>query len=193
MKSYSFKSGYGSFNSNVDPQKVGTYLERLCKSASDSLTAEMVVDSARSSESLLHPLFEWDNEIAGELYRREQARALLRCLVIKEDQVGGNENREIRAFIHVKTVKMEDNEEKENPGRDVLPGSAEEEQHPAAYYPIAKILNEKELRERLVMQALKELLSWQERYRVYKELVGIHACIAIEVAEVLRKFKKESE
>lgn len=41
------------------------------------LTPELVVDAARPAESPLHDLFEWDDSVAGERWRREQARHLI--------------------------------------------------------------------------------------------------------------------
>lgn len=45
------------------------------------LTAEGVVDEARSEDSPLHSHFEWDDEKAGHEYRLIQARRLLRVKV----------------------------------------------------------------------------------------------------------------
>src|ERR1700691_4847214 len=41
------------------------------------LTPELVVDEARSESHPLHKRFEWDDTIAGESWRREQARKLI--------------------------------------------------------------------------------------------------------------------
>lgn len=46
------------------------------------LTPEMVVDAARSPESPLHSHFDWDDSVAAEAWRRDQARHLImRCRV----------------------------------------------------------------------------------------------------------------
>lgn len=172
MKKYSFKSDYGHLNSKPDPQIIGSRLDALCNRASESLTPEMVVNDARPIDSPLHPFFEWDDSVAGELYRKDQARFLLRCLVVNEDYVGGDKNREIRAFIHVQTM---DNHR------------VTAEDKPATYYPIGKIMSEGDLRARLVHQALKELLSWQERYRVYSELTQLNSWIDVETKAILNR------
>lgn len=41
------------------------------------LTPQAVVDEARDPRHALHHRFEWDDSVAGELYRREQARQLI--------------------------------------------------------------------------------------------------------------------
>lgn len=44
------------------------------------LTPEAVVDAARPHDSPLHGRFEWDDSIAGEAYRRQQAHELIRSV-----------------------------------------------------------------------------------------------------------------
>jgi hypothetical protein len=45
-----------------------------------TLTPANVVDAARSVNHPLHDRFEWDDSVAGEKYRRVQARALIRTV-----------------------------------------------------------------------------------------------------------------
>lgn len=42
------------------------------------LTARIVLDEARNPKHVLHNRFEWDNKVAAEKYRIEQARELIR-------------------------------------------------------------------------------------------------------------------
>lgn len=48
--------------------------------ANGALTPQAVVDAARRRSHPLHDYFEWNNEVAGEKYRLEQARALIRSV-----------------------------------------------------------------------------------------------------------------
>ena len=48
------------------------------------LTPEIVLDSARSTKSPLHDMFEWDDAVAAEKYRLSQARNLILNIRIKE-------------------------------------------------------------------------------------------------------------
>ena len=50
------------------------------------LTPEFVVDEARPEGSPIHSRFEWDDSVAGEAYRRGQARQLIRIVVVKNDE-----------------------------------------------------------------------------------------------------------
>lgn len=46
------------------------------------LEAINVVDAARHSDSILHELFEWNDGIAAEMYRIDQARGLIRKISV---------------------------------------------------------------------------------------------------------------
>lgn len=48
-------------------------------------TPENIVEYARNPESELHKCFEWNDTVAAEKYRIEQARQVLRTLVIKQE------------------------------------------------------------------------------------------------------------
>lgn len=61
-------------------------LKKLTKRG--SLTTETVLDDAKNPTSPLHNQFEWDNAVAGQRYRVEQARKLIRSirLVVTDDK-----------------------------------------------------------------------------------------------------------
>lgn len=64
------------------------------------LTPQIVLEAARPDDHPLHDRFEWDDKIAGEQYRREQAHRLIqsvRVSYISKD----NEPRTTRAFVAV--------------------------------------------------------------------------------------------
>jgi uncharacterized protein YfiM (DUF2279 family) len=68
--------------------------------ASAGLSAKAVVDESRPDDAVLHPVFEWDDEVAGERYREHQATTLIRSVRIvvdPEDATGVTEP----AFINV--------------------------------------------------------------------------------------------
>jgi hypothetical protein len=46
------------------------------------LTPELVLDEARDTSHPLHSKFEWDDSIAAEAHRREQARHLIRTVKV---------------------------------------------------------------------------------------------------------------
>lgn len=64
------------------------------------LTPSLVVDEARSEDHPLHDRFEWNDAIAGEHHRREQARRLIRSVKILDNR-NPKRPRHIREFVSV--------------------------------------------------------------------------------------------
>jgi hypothetical protein len=68
------------------------------------LTAALVVDVARNSKHPLHSHFEWNDEVAGEAYRVDQARALIRTVRVRYVSKSSPEASDtVRAFTSVRT------------------------------------------------------------------------------------------
>lgn len=61
------------------------------------LTPEIVLQQARDEEHPLHARFEWDDSIAAEKWRREQAHELICSVKISYRSIDG-EKREIRKY-----------------------------------------------------------------------------------------------
>jgi hypothetical protein len=76
---YEFRLGPSQFP--VPAQDVGEALEAMGGHNSGEITPQEVVAAARSAEHPLHPVFEWDDTVAAEGYRKSQARDLLRSVV----------------------------------------------------------------------------------------------------------------
>ena len=53
------------------------------------LTAPLVVESARPEDAPLHPVFEWDDEVAGELWREHEARNLIKIVRVEKFEDSG--------------------------------------------------------------------------------------------------------
>lgn len=70
------------------------------------LTPTIVVDEARDGTHPLHDRFEWDDAIAGEAWRREQAHELIRSARIVYKQADDKSpERSVRAFHAVRNEK----------------------------------------------------------------------------------------
>lgn len=65
------------------------------------LTPALVVDEARDKNHPLHSRFEWNDKIAGEAWRREQAAALIRSVSIVYKETSSGPAR-VRAFTAIK-------------------------------------------------------------------------------------------
>lgn len=66
------------------------------------LTPQCVVDEARDPAHPLHSRFEWDDSVAGEMYRRQQASGLIRSarVTYQEADESGPE-KSVRAFVSI--------------------------------------------------------------------------------------------
>ena len=83
-----------------DPELVAQELEKL-----DELTPENVVEHARNNESsILHNMFEWDNDIAGEKYRKIQASSIITSIRVQiiDEKDEEKPPKVVRAFVQMK-------------------------------------------------------------------------------------------
>lgn len=139
----------------VDAETAGKELARIARRDGDVDPAIVVKDSKRR-DAPLHECFEWDDKAAGEQYRIEQARYLIRHIVTIP--VRGDTEEEmppVRAFVKVNSTSDDSVEE-----RDSLP---------KRYVPIQQVMGDDELRKRYVKQAFREVELWRNRYADIKE------------------------
>lgn len=66
-----------------------------------ALNPKLVVDAARSEDSPLHDSFEWDDTVAGEAWRREQARKIIMSVEVSYVRGDGTKSR-MRQYYAVK-------------------------------------------------------------------------------------------
>lgn len=104
-KEYSWNTGWTGGNA----QKVGQELE-IIEKATD-LTAVNVVEYARThTDSELYSILEWDNDVAGELWRRKQASQIItniRVQIIEDDDTPKNA-KPIRAYVQTTEARTYD-------------------------------------------------------------------------------------
>lgn len=94
MKEYSWN--ITGFYNKFDANEVGRELEKI-----KDLTPENVVDVARDEKNVMHDMFEWDDSIAGEKYRKTQASRILSAIQVKII-VDNEPNKQVRAFVTTK-------------------------------------------------------------------------------------------
>lgn len=136
----------------IPAQQVGETLERILQTEG-VITARRVVEEARPEDSPLHPIFEWDDSVAAEDFRRNQARNLVRSLrvVIKQDHT--ETPKEILAFVRVHQVRG------------------------GGYIPTVKAMSEPDSRQQVLTDALRSLQAWRRRYDHLRELETIFAVV----------------
>ena len=85
----------------TDAQTAGEICEKLERNG--GLTAKRLVDESRPEDAPLHKEFEWDDATAAEAYREEQARYIIRSIVIQPEP---RKNDVVRAFFPVAEQKV---------------------------------------------------------------------------------------
>ena len=109
----------------------------------------------------MHSVFQWEDDVAANLYRVDQARHLIRSVEVTYEELP---EAPVRAF-HVQRIEEEDGSERN------------------AYWRTEEILDDDVARVDLLARAMSELQSVRRRYRVLNELSGIFS----EIEKVLEK------
>ena len=145
MNVYVWKTGT---RATCDAQTAGEVCERLENEG--RLSAGELVDVSRPEDAPLHGAFEWDDAIAAERYRENQAGYIIRSLDVK--LVGSEEP--VKAFVSLN-----------------LTGEKRE------YSSITTVLSRPDSRKLLLADAMRELRAFKEKYAQFKELAGVFAAI----------------
>lgn len=126
----------------VDAQTAGEELRRIYDS-NGQLTASEVVDESRPADAPLHPVFEWDDPTAAELYREHQARQVIRSVVVQAETV-------THAPVEVRAMVKLDNRR--------------------GYQPIDVVVSDRLDSIRLLEQAMSELRAFERKYEALSQL-----------------------
>lgn len=132
----------------ADAQVIGSSLDKIRVSKGGELEPAAVVDAARPPDHPLHRHFEWDDKIAAEGFRLEQARNIIRIIRVVDETA---ETGTTRAFLSIKG------------------------KHGISYRTVDDVRSSQDLRDALLAQAEKELEAFEVRYRELKEICAIVA------------------
>lgn len=140
-------------NMPVKAQKVGEHFEQL-ENQFGKVTPKIVLESARKEDSLLHPCFEWNNEVAAEKYRESQAGFMIRNLVVQVEGMNISEDKTcVRAFVNIQTETSSE------------------------FLSVRKVLADDELRVQMLARAKKELQFFKDKYSTLEELSEVFEAI----------------
>ena len=95
----------GPVNIKVKANIVADEITNLIDVNNGAIIPETVIRAARPKRSKLHNCFEWDDKKAAKLYRVEQAKHILRAVIVQYD-TGDEDNPtivEVRAFPNIET------------------------------------------------------------------------------------------
>ena len=125
----------------VPAQDVGDHIEELDKQFGE-VTPQILLDDARPDKALLHPLYEWRDDVAAEKYRLGQSREIMSelvlvCVANEPVQVSAP----VRAFVSVSDLKEK-----------------------ARYRPVVTVMSEEETRQQVIKNALAELDAFKRKY-----------------------------
>lgn len=94
-----YKYEYKATRYKVPAQQAGEYIATLTEKEG-GITPNRLLDISRDETALLHDCFEWDDTVAAEMHRLNQARFFIRNLVcVKVDSE--EKAKPTRAFINV--------------------------------------------------------------------------------------------
>ena len=133
-------------------------LDQLADDNGGVLRPQTVVEHARDETTALHNCFEWDDSVAAEEYRLEQARRIIRAQITHV----GSEKKLIKTRVF-----------------HSLPSDRGRE----SYRRTVDILSDADRRAEMLRRALIELSQLRKRYSELSELVEVFAAVeAIEKA-----------
>lgn len=163
---YKFAGG-AHLPKDMDPQAVGERLAHLRSDLGSGFRPAAVVDDASDPSSPLHRAFTWDDGEAARKRREDEARYLIRHVVVIREPVKPTEHpQEVRAFVSV----------------------IERESEEGRYMPVVQAMSDADYRDQLLSSALSYFISGRKRYAEFHELARIFA--AIDREEQRRELKK---
>ena len=165
---FGWKSGT-HFTKRLDAQIAGERLEKIRKKHRGELTADAVLADASNEKSPLHPVFEWNDTKAAHAHRLDQARAVIRAVVVVSEPVDGKETVPVRAFVCVS-------------------GTVDDEHEIAAnvYRSIEEAMADPTMRAEVLARALGELEAFERKYAALEELAPVFAAArAVVVPEMV--------
>lgn len=133
---------------DVPAQVVGELCEKL-EASEEGLTPKSFVEASRDPKSPTHCMLEWNNKIAAEKYREEQARHIIMNIRIIREEAGPDDYKD-RGFVVVHEGK-------------------------SAYTTLQKAMSNEEWREHLLKDARRDMECFIAKYRRLTELTGVIA------------------
>lgn len=125
---------------DVSAQTAVEELSRIYQERGE-LQAADVVEESRPETAPLHGCFEWNDSVAAEKYREEQARGIIQCVVSVQNTTKHG-SMEVRAFVHVED----------------------------SYRPTQVVISEKSLHDELLKSAIRDVEEFQRRLELFSSL-----------------------
>lgn len=151
--------------------KVYGRLLRQLEKRHGSLSPSLVLRAAQSKRSPLHDYFEWDDSVAAQSYRLQQASQLIRTIRIRYVDPQSKEPELTRAFVPVTMQR----------------GAGDDAKPQRAYVSLSRALADEDWLLEVIAAARADYLATQQRYRRYMR----HSEFRRQMLTVLRKLLDE--
>ena len=144
---YSYRSGY---RFKVPAQVVGETLEVLAQTG--ELTSARFLEVSRPEDAPTHNMFEWDDSVAAERYRLQQATVAINSVEVQIVNEATATVTSQAAFVNV-----------------IRKAPAQS----GSFAPIEVALSDENMRSTLLLNALNELKSFRRKYNQLSELSDV--------------------
>ncbi len=149
----------------ADPQMIGDTLDSIRMKAGGELKPGRIVEEATAAEHPLHPFFEWDDKVAADGYRLDQARTIVR------------------------SIRVEVADEPPMPAFISITGA-----NGVSYRSLGDVQRSSDLQRALLRQADCDLAAWEMRYRALRDVCGlIRPVRAALQSKIAKKVEAERE
>lgn len=146
---------YGKNGGQIPTDEAHKILESLdrIKEEHGSLTPEYIVQAARPVDHPLHAYFEWNDTIAAQQYRLQQARSII-CSIRERvtDKNNGAFTRRYYSSVVTNTTG-------------------------AAYVQTSYVMTQEDLRQQKIEDGLRRILYWKELTKHFTEFDRVHRAI----------------
>lgn len=126
---------------------VAQELKIISKENGGVIMPSVVVDRARPPENPLHPHFEWNDSVAAEKFRLEQARYIIRMTITQET----SQPTPRRVFVALRS---------ERPAG-------------GGYRELTSVMSDEKMRADLLAQAKADALTFQRKYAHLEEMADV--------------------
>ena len=150
----------------ADPQRIGEALAEIAAGAEGHLTPHATVDAARDPRHALHPHFEWNDEVAAEAYRLDQARSIIRMIRIEDT----GRDKDPPAFLSISEGKAG-----------------------TSYRTYKDVIDSLELQDAVPRAAERDLKAFEDRYKALSDICDIVREAREKVAERRRQSGRGQE
>lgn len=175
---YEFKWA-GGFSSRGISAETAVQVIQGISQRTGCVTPDILVNESKPEDAPLHKLFEWDDAEAADLYREDQARWIIRHLVVVTKEPTSEVTPPQRLFI--KIAPVQNDADRFGPVETATEAQALQ---PNNYMAANIALQDTRLRKRYMHAAIRELRSWCDKYEHLDELADLISYVKSEAARV---------